>query len=72
MLDDGCGNTLDIVAESTLGKKKIIMKILTNYIILCIISYLFSTENCCPPSCLADNVDDEFKSRFIKAHQFDD
>ncbi|XP_060855899.1 uncharacterized protein LOC132933651 [Metopolophium dirhodum] len=47
MLDDGCGNTLDIVAESTL-------------------------ENCCPPSCLADNVDDEFKSRFIKAHQFDD
>ncbi|XP_025202955.1 uncharacterized protein LOC112600036 [Melanaphis sacchari] len=47
MLDDGCGNTLDITAESNL-------------------------ENCCPPSCLADNVDNEFKSQFIKAHQFED
>lgn len=71
MLDDGCGNTLDIAAESNLGKKITKMPIFLSYIVYNTTPFVFA-ENCCPPSCLADNVDDEFKSQFIKAHQFDD
>ncbi|KAF0760835.1 Uncharacterized protein FWK35_00006673 [Aphis craccivora] len=29
-------------------------------------------KNCCPLTCLADNVDSELKSKFTKAHHFDD
>lgn len=71
MLDDGCGNTLDIAAESNLGKKIKNIPTFLSYVVYNTPPFIL-TENCCPPSCLADNVDDEFKSRFIKAHQFDE